>query len=160
MFCVCLRIRERACPVSAMIPGAGYSGGKFRARQFAMTWVQNLFSYSTFSSFRVFWLNQQCCDSFTAVNSEDSATHIHMYPFSLNSPPSRLPYNIGWRQFHVLYCGSLLVIHCKYSSVYVHPKLHPTPSQPSSPATISSSSKSGQILFCKFICILSFRSHI
>ena len=48
----------------------------------------------------------------------DSATHIHVCILPQTPLPSRLPHNIE-QEFHVLYNRSLLVIHFKYSSVYI-----------------------------------------
>ena len=50
------------------------------------------------------------------MNKEGSHPYIYMNPFS-----PRLPSQPGcyWAQFPVLYRGSLLVIHFKYSSVYL-----------------------------------------
>ena len=80
-----------------------------------------------------------------------------MYPFSQTPLPSRLPHNTEQSSIcYIPYNRSLLVIHFKYSSVYVSisnsptiPSLHPSP-----PATVSSFSKSVNLfMFCKFICL-------
>ena len=56
----------------------------------------------------------------------DSATHIHV-PFLPQAPlPSRLAHKV--EQNSVLYGGSLLVIHFKYSGVSMSlPDSHPSP---------------------------------
>ena len=70
------------------------------------------------------------------VSSEQQSmkglSHIYTWVHSPQTPlPSRLPHNIKHRQFHVLYNRSLLVIHFKYSSVYVtFPKSLTIPSLP------------------------------
>ena len=47
----------------------------------------------------------------------DSAIHIHVSIFPQTPLPSRLSHNI--KQFPALYSRSLLVIHFKYSTVYL-----------------------------------------
>ena len=79
-----------------------------------------------------------------------------MYLFSPNSLPIQAATK-HWAEFRMLYTRSLLVIHFKYSSVYMsipkslsNPSPHPSPN----PATISPFSKTVSLfLFCKFICI-------
>ena len=80
----------------------------------------------------------------------DSAIHIHC---PLKPPPMHVDIKY-WAKFHVLCNRFLLVIHFKYSSVYMtFPK---SLTLPSPLATISSFSKSVSLfLFCKFICIIS-----
>ena len=60
-----------------------------------------------------------------------SAVYIHVSTLPQILLPSRLVHNI--EQFHVLYYRSLLIIHFKYSSVYMtFPKslIIPSPQQP------------------------------
>ena len=90
------------------------------------------------------------------MNSEGTQLYIYMYPFSQTPLPSRLPHNTEQSSIcYIPYNRSLLVIHFKYSNVYVSIPNSPTiPSLHSSlPATISSFSKTVNLfMFCKFIC--------
>ena len=52
------------------------------------------------------------------LNSEGTQPYVYMYPFSPKLPPIQAATQ-HWAEFHVLYGRSLLVIHFKYSSVYL-----------------------------------------
>ena len=78
------------------------------------------------------------------VDRKDTQPHIYMYPFS-----PKWPFHPGCHivlsRVPVLYSGSLLVIHFKYTSVYMsipNSLTIPSPHPPPPPATISSISKS------------------
>ena len=71
-------------------------------------------SWTQLSSWTELIADLQCCDSFRLI---DSATHIHVS--ILPQPRSHPGCHIHWAEFIVLYSRSLLVIHFKYSSVYM-----------------------------------------
>ena len=78
------------------------------------------------------------------VDRKDTQPHIYMYAFS-----PKWPFHPGCHivlsRVPVLYSGSLLVIHFKYTSVYMsipNSLTIPSPHPPPPPATISSISKS------------------
>ena len=51
-------------------------------------------------------------------NSQGAQPYIYMYPLSLNPFPTQAG-TWHWIEFHVLHSRSLLVIHFKYSGVYM-----------------------------------------
>ena len=83
----------------------------------------------------------------------------------VHSPPDPLPIRAAvwhWAELPVLYSRSLSVTHSKHSSVHTSiPSSLTIPSPALPPSSHSSFSKSvGLFLFCKFICVSLFRSHI
>ena len=111
------------------------------------------------SFFLILILNFLFCIGVSLINNvvivsgeqwRDLAIHVHGSILFQIPLPSRLA------EFHVLHSRSLLVIHSKYSSVYM-----PIPNSPTIPptlATINPFSKSVNLfLFCKFTCSVSFQ---
>ena len=92
------------------------------------------------------------------MNSKGIQPYIHMYPFSPKLPFPLACHNT--EQSSIYHTSrSLLVIHFKYSSVYmsIHPKLsnYPFPSS-FSLAVISSFSKSVNLCFFKYVNLYQF----
>ena len=66
------------------------------------------------------------------MDSKGTQPYIYMCPFSPNSPPIQAAIQ-HWAEFHMLYSRFLLIIHFKYSSVYMlipnfltNPSPHPS----------------------------------
>ena len=101
-----------------------------------------------FSNFNFFLTPKTFCTGVQLINNvivsseqrRDSAIHIHVSILPQTPAAIQLAHNIEQTEFHVLYNRSLLVIHFKYSSVYM-----PFPNSLSSPSPwqpLSSFSKS------------------
>ena len=73
-------------------------------------------SFSFFLLLILYWgiAGQQCCDIMVSGKQKKNST-IHSPP----NPSSQPAFHINWVEFHVLCYRSLLVVHFKYSSVYM-----------------------------------------